>query len=155
MNPALLTYGVHFSWRCMTSFTLFIRITHVSSHHRSLLIVLLNLLLCQVVNFRFHFVGAVYVGLEPVWMIFGVFGAPPALYRVIGPTCCLSYGLSVHNRSHGCSFPPGIFSASRGGEWWIFSVPSSKIYFLIPEFIRLSPWVPLVRVPLNFHKPLI
>ena len=36
-----------------------------------------------------------------------------------------------------------------------FSGPSRGMYFLIPVFLRVIPWIPLVYVPLDFHNPLL
>ena len=33
--------------------------------------------------------------------------------------------------------------------------PYGGMHFLIPRFIRLITWIPLVPVPLDFHKPLM
>ena len=35
------------------------------------------------------------------------------------------------------------------------SDPSRGMHFLIPGLIRIMIWIPLVPVPLNFHKPLL
>ena len=83
------------------------------------------------------------------------FGTPPELHRGVEPTCCLYYGIFSHTHVHGYGLPVGILSASQGGKKMNISGPSRGMYFLIPEFLHLMPWIPLVPVILDFHKPIL
>ena len=66
-------------------------------------------------NVRFRLVGSVYVCVEPVRIVYGGIGTPPALKRGVEPTCCLSCGLFIHTHAYGRSLTPIIVSASQGG----------------------------------------
>ena len=122
MNHPLRKHGSHCPWRCLTVLPLDILITSASSHHGSMLSILLNRLICLFRNVWFPLVGAVYVGVKPIHMIFGGVGIPPALHRGVEPTCCLSYGLFSHTHMHGHGIPVCILGASQGGERWMFPV---------------------------------
>ena len=52
--------------------------------------------------------------------------------------------------------PPSWYSRCQSGRGNVnVPVPSRGVYFLIPGFLRLVLWIPLVPVPLGFHKLLM
>ena len=155
MDPSLWKYGSHFHWIHLTPFPLDILINPASYNHGSALILLLNWLLCPLSNDRLPLVVLVYVGVESICMIYGEFGALPALQRRVDSTCCLSYGFFRHTHSHGRIIPHDIVVDSWGGEWWTFTIHPGGGCFLIPKLIRLRPWFPLVPVFLDFHNPIL
>ena len=55
-----------------------------------------------------HLVGAVTISVEPIGMVSSGISALPALQRGVDPTCCLSFGVFIHNHVHGGGLPVSV-----------------------------------------------